>query len=223
MSTLKQYVFNSASILDSSDVLHSCLSLAIAYKYMPGDARSINKKQFLLSLMEKSLFRTSKRIRDFDRRADLSVKTEHYVLFLFAPIVLEFLAGKIALAEDVIKLYLDTVNDIVKELKMQKLAKGVQQFRFVIKKSHFSEIIDEDSAARVWLKLFGGEDMKLPQLEKETKKRRERDEEHEAEEEVKGDPMPLKHSNRDILKRPKVEEYRFNKEVISHEKEGPFM
>ena len=108
-------------------------------------------------------------------------------------------------------------------MKTQKLAKGVQQFRFVIKKSHFSEIIDEDSAARVWLKLFGGEDMKLPQLEKETKKRRERDEEHEAEEEVKGDPMPLKHSNGEITKRPKVEEYRFNKEVISHEKEGPFM
>ena len=35
---LKQYIFNSASSLDSDDVLHSCLSLAIVDKYMPGEA-----------------------------------------------------------------------------------------------------------------------------------------------------------------------------------------
>jgi hypothetical protein len=100
-------LYSGANNLDSHDVLHTALSLALVEKFMPNESRSINQTQVYESLIKKNLERmiryNHQNGQTFDRNVDLTSFTGHYPLFLFAPICNEFLLGKIATAQDALK------------------------------------------------------------------------------------------------------------------------
>ena len=61
----------------------------------------------------------------FNRNSDLSVIKGHYTLFIFAPIALELLAGKIATPEEAVRIYLNTLRELQEDMAKYKLRNGI--------------------------------------------------------------------------------------------------
>lgn len=108
---LKQYIYGEANSLESHDVLHTMLSLAITSSFMPAEYKQINKKQLIESLITKNLQRTM-RYNNLNSYSDLSKETGLYPLFIFAPLLLEFLSGKSGTAAETMATYQNMIKDI---------------------------------------------------------------------------------------------------------------
>jgi hypothetical protein len=102
------------------------------------------------------------RYSNLNKKTDFTHFDAHYTLFYFVPLVMDFLAGKIATPEDLIKQYLNMIKDVKEEISHSKLREGVQQFRLMIAMSRMSQFVSQDRAAQLWVRAVGGEDSRLP-------------------------------------------------------------
>lgn len=100
--------------------------------------------------------------KNFNSKSDLSKFNGHYPLLIFAPLCLEYLAGKILTPEEMVDQYLKNIKDLNDQMTKMKLNYGVQQFRYIVFKSKVCNFINEEQGARAWIKVHGGNDIPLP-------------------------------------------------------------
>ncbi|TNV81339.1 hypothetical protein FGO68_gene7848 [Halteria grandinella] len=160
---VKQILYSCANSLDSHDVLHTALSLGVVDRYMPNEARSINRAQIYESLIRKNLERMTRYSNpSFNRDTDMASFTGHYPLILFSPICIAYLIDEIPTAQKAIDQYIDLIGNLKNEMKRHGLRKGVQQFRLIMLRSGLLKHVNQDSGAAIWVRVLGGGDIKLP-------------------------------------------------------------
>jgi hypothetical protein len=109
----RQILLNELNSHDSHDVLHTSLAYAFVSKYLPAEAKTLNERQLLSSLVLKSLQRLIK-YEKLETEEDFQACKKYHTFLVFTPLAIDFLHGKIASAEELISMYLARIEDLEK-------------------------------------------------------------------------------------------------------------